>query len=71
MWDTKTALDLANDYRFALDVMEENWHLGLDDEAASKIRGILLRRIDRAKAASGCSPVSPVRVPNEPEKVFA
>jgi hypothetical protein len=40
---------LASDLRFALDVMEENSHLGLDDEGASQLRNILLRHIKEAK----------------------
>lgn len=52
--------ELANELRFALDVMEENSHLGLDDEAANKLRSILLRRIKQAELTS--RPAEPVRL---------
>lgn len=55
--------DLATELRYALDVMEENSHLGLDDEAAGKLRTILQRRIREAEAALSCCPVAPVRFP--------
>jgi hypothetical protein len=32
--------DPAADFRFALEVMEEHSHLGLDDEFASKLRDV-------------------------------
>ena len=57
--------DLANELRYALDVMEEYSHLGLDNEAASKLRGILVRRINEAEAAVSCRPADPVRFPLE------
>lgn len=62
--------DLANELRYALEVMEENTHLGLDDEAAGKLRTILQRRISEAEAALSCRPVSPIRFAI-PEKVTA
>ena len=49
--------DLANELRYALDVMEEYSHLGLDDAAASKLRDILLRRITDAENAQSPLPV--------------
>jgi hypothetical protein len=52
--------DLATELRYALDVMEESSHLGLDDEAAGKLRAILQRRISEAEAALSTRPVSPV-----------
>jgi hypothetical protein len=52
--------------------MEEDSHLGLDDEFASKLRDILLRRINLADAALSCRrPVTPFRLPHEREKTFA
>jgi len=63
MLDTKSKPDLVTDLRYALDVMEEHSHLGLDDEAASKLREILSQQIDDARAdLSGCPP-APVRFP--------
>lgn len=52
--------ELANELRYALDVMEENSHLGLDDEAANKLRNILLRRIKQAELTSRAA--EPVRL---------
>jgi hypothetical protein len=63
--------DLVTELRYALDVMEEYSHLGLDSEAASKLRSILLRRIDEAEAAISCRPAAPVRFPIEEAKISA
>jgi hypothetical protein len=63
--------DLVTELRFALDVMEEYCHLGLDNEAASKLRGILLRRIDEAEAAISCRPAAPVRFDMAEAKISA
>jgi hypothetical protein len=52
MLDTKSKSDLVADLRYALDVMEEYSHLGLNDEAASNLRAILIRQIDDARATS-------------------
>lgn len=62
--------DVAMELRYALDVMEEYSHLGLDDEAASKLRTILQRRIREAEASLSCRPIAPVRFPIS-EKVSA
>jgi hypothetical protein len=51
--------ELASDLRFALDVMEEKSHLGLDDEGAGQLRSILLRHIEDAKLEPGPSSVAP------------
>jgi len=56
--------ELANELRYALDVMEENSHLGLDDEAATRLRNILVRRIEQAENSGSARPA-------EKEKVFA
>lgn len=63
MLDTKSKSDVVTDLRYALDVMEEYSHLGLDDEAASKLREILIRQIDDARADLSCCPPTPVRFP--------
>ena len=60
--------ELANELRYALDVMEENSHLGLDDEAANRLRNILLRRIKQAELTS--LPAEPVRL-HAKEKAYA
>jgi hypothetical protein len=62
---------LAEELRFALDVMEEYSHLGLDDATASKLRHILLRRINEAEVAHSSRPAAPVRFPISDEKILA
>jgi hypothetical protein len=62
--------DLANELRYALDVMEEYSHLGLDEEAANKLRNILTRRIKEAETALSVPAAAPVRFPVK-EKAFA
>jgi hypothetical protein len=71
MLDSKTNSDPATDSRYALEVMEECSHLGLDDEFAGKLRDILIRRIGMAEAKPSCCPAAPVRLPHEREKIFA
>ena len=63
--------ELANELRYALDVMEENAHLGLDDEAAARLRNILKRRIEQAESAISSRPAEPVRIPAGKEKAYA
>ena len=41
--------ELVSDLQFALDVMEEKTHLGLDDKSAGDLKSILLRHIKEAK----------------------
>jgi hypothetical protein len=62
--------ELANELRYALDVMEENAHLGLDDEAAKRLRSILLRRIKQAESSVSTRHAEPVPFPSE-DKLFA
>ena len=59
--DTITRHDAASELRFALEVMDEYSHLGLDDEYAGKLRDILLRRIEEAEDAISVEPAYPVR----------
>ena len=40
-----------DDLRFAMDVMDEDSHLGLDSEYASKLRFLMLEQIRRAEEA--------------------
>ena len=63
MLGIKSKSDLVTDLRYALDVMEEYSHLGLDDETANKLREILVRQIDDARAGLSCCPPNPVRFP--------
>ncbi|HMG84618.1 MAG TPA: hypothetical protein VK574_02685 [Terracidiphilus sp.] len=63
MLDTKSKSELVTDLRYALDVMEEYSHLGLHNEAASKLREIIVRQIDNARAGLSCYPPAPFRFP--------
>jgi hypothetical protein len=63
--------DLVTELRYALGVMEEYSHLGLDSEAASKLRNILLRRISEAEAALSSRPAAPDRFPGAEAKISA
>ena len=53
--------DAATELRYALEVMDEYSHLGLDDEYASKLREILLKHIEEAEADLSVKPAHPVR----------
>jgi hypothetical protein len=59
--NTIPSSDAATELRYALDVMEEYSHLGLDDEYASKLRDILVRRIEEAEEVLSVEPAQPVR----------
>ena len=64
---TISQTELASDYRYALEVMEESDHLGLDEKHARLLREILQRRIDEACEALSVEPAEPVRLPIETE----
>ena len=64
MLDTKSKSELVTDLRYTLDVMEEYSHLGLEDEAASKLRAIILRQINDARDGISCCPPAPLRFPS-------
>jgi hypothetical protein len=53
----------TDELRYALEVLEEYSHLGLDDEYAKRLRQILERRIGRVEETESCSPAHPVRFP--------
>lgn len=59
--DTIQRFDAATELRYALDVMEEYSHLGLDDEYAGKLREILVKRIEEAEEDLSVEPAHPVR----------
>ncbi|MBS1804979.1 MAG: hypothetical protein JST28_16595 [Acidobacteria bacterium] len=59
--NTIARTDAATELRYALDVMEEYSHLGLDDEFAGKLRDILVKRIEEAEGALSEEPAHPVR----------
>jgi hypothetical protein len=51
--------EVLKDLRFALEVMEEKSHLGLEHEAASTLRSRLLAQIARLEAAIANQPATP------------
>lgn len=51
MREVANNLQILNDLRFVLDVMEERSHLGLDDEMAGTLRALLLRQIAENETA--------------------
>ena len=57
---------LVSELRYALAVMEERSHLGLADETAGDLRGILLRRIVEAENALAANPADPPQA-HDPE----
>jgi hypothetical protein len=57
----------VSDIRYALAVLEEYSHLGLDDEYANKLREILERQLDETDQTASCCPPSPVRFPTSAE----
>jgi hypothetical protein len=66
-----TLADPVTELRYALEVMEEYSHLGLDDEAAGKLRTILVRRIEEAETKLSCCPAAPVVFGAFSEKISA
>jgi hypothetical protein len=67
MLDTVSPVELVSDLRYALDVMEESSHLGLDDEHARLLRDILQRRIDEACAVLSVKPADCFSAPSSTE----
>ena len=63
MIETLSPAEIANDFRYALNVLDEYENLGLDAEYASKLRRILIRRIEEADETNSCCPAQPVRFP--------
>jgi hypothetical protein len=64
---TQPSSEHVSDLRYALDVLEEYSHLGLDDEYANKLREILERQLDETDETVSCSPAQPVRFPSPAE----
>lgn len=67
--DTNSPNELASDFRYALEVMEESDHLGLDDEHTCRLREILQHRIEGASAAFSVKAAQPVLLPMDEESV--
>jgi hypothetical protein len=61
--ETIASSEYVSDLRYALEVMEESSHLGLDDEHARLLHDILKRRIDEGCTAFSVKPASPMRIP--------
>jgi hypothetical protein len=49
MYDARNP-QIANDLRFALDVLQESSHLGLDSEYTSKLQALIQTQIRRREA---------------------
>ena len=64
MIQTLSPTDVANDLRYALEVLDEYEHLGLDAEYTDRLRKILLRRIGEKDMSESCSPAQPIRFPS-------
>lgn len=58
MYTSLSPAEVAADYVYALEVMEESGHLGLDDKHARLLHGILQRRIDEAREAFSAKPAA-------------
>ena len=55
----------ASDLRYALEVLDEYQHLGLDEEHVSKLRHILKRQIKCTEELVSCGPSQLIQVPGE------
>ena len=62
MRDSANEIRMLRSLRFALDVMEERSHIGLDDETAGTVRDSLLRRIVETERALGFPPSERIQV---------
>jgi hypothetical protein len=49
MYDARNAV-IAEDLRFALDVLQESAHLGLDSEHSSTLQALIQKQIKRREA---------------------
>ena len=57
MYDARNAV-IAEDLRFALDVLQESTHLGLDSERSSTLRALIQNQIKRREATlNRCAPI--------------
>jgi len=64
MIETLSPADMTGDLRYALAVLDEYQHLGLDAEHAEKLRNILIRRIGETNESDSCCPAQPILWPN-------
>lgn len=58
MRDPASRIQTLRDLHFALDVMDERSHLGLDDNTARTVRNALLHQILEVETALGFPPSS-------------
>ena len=57
------------DLRFALNVLDEESHLGLDSEYALQLQTVILKQIEQAEEVRKRRPVSEIRVAPKKETV--
>jgi hypothetical protein len=62
---------VLKDLRFALEVMEERSHIGLDDKTAEKVRSALQRLILATEGAIGFPPSTRLEEPSAEEQLIA
>jgi hypothetical protein len=62
---------VLGDLRFALAVLEERSHIGLDDKAAGQVRNALKRLILATEGAIGFPPSTQLEEPSAEEKLIA
>ena len=65
MIETLSRADATSDLRYALEVLDEYEHSGLDAEHANKLRNILVRRIVETCESASCCPAQPIHWPND------
>lgn len=53
---------VLDDFRFALDVIEDRSHLGLDPAYASKLRALIVKRIARTEEALKSRPSAVAKI---------
>jgi hypothetical protein len=65
----ESRIQVLRDLRFALEVMEERSHLGLNDERAIAVKAALLRRIGVAESGLHYEPSSAI-LKSKADEVF-
>jgi len=71
MKDPTNHFRVLSDLHFALEVMEERSHLGLDDEAAEKVRNTLHRLILVTEGTNGIPPSPQLEEPSAEDRLIA
>lgn len=70
MKDPANHCRVLRDLRFALEVMEERSHIGLDDKAAGKVRSALQRLMLATEGAIGFPPSTQLKEPSAEEQLI-